>query len=358
MNTSMTKKAQKFRTLLVLAVVTILSLGVFLFRGTEVVLNIDGAVIAVVSNANTVGELVEEENIIKEDAHIDIDLDTELEPGLEIEVKNPKSYTIDVNGAQTLITSVHTEVRKILEDNGVEIGKYDYTYPSLNSEVPARTNIEYFHVDVVEEVKEDAIPFEEEQKENKDLEKGKIRNVQEGEEGLKRTEIEKKYVNGALVSNVVQKEEVVSEPVAHIDEIGTKEPQPVVASTKAAQPKQQAQAKQAQPSRGSSRNIITMNASAYDLSFASTGKRPGDPGYGMTASGTKVRPGVVSVDPSVIPLGSKLYIESLDGSADYGHAVAEDTGGAIKGNKIDLFFSSRSAALNFGRRNVRVHILD
>lgn len=367
----MTKKAQKFRTLIVLAIVTMLSLGFFLFRGTEVVLHVDGTALAVVSNAKTVEELVEEENIIKEDAYIDTNLETEIEKGLEIQIKNPKPYTIDVNGLLTPITSTHTEVRQILEDAGVEIGEHDYTFPALDQEVAARTNIEYYHVDIVEEVKEDTIPFEEETRENKDLEKGKSRNVQEGKEGLKRREIQRTFLNGSQIERKVLSEEVVEEPIAHIDEYGSKEPEPVVVEKPKAQPKQSTQTKQAaqpnetraakqesQPSRGNSRKVITMNASAYDLSFESTGKRPGDRGYGITASGTQVRPGVVSVDPNVIPLGTRLYIESLDGTPDYGNAVAEDTGGAIKGNKIDLFFSSRNAALNFGRRNVRVHILD
>ena len=100
-----------------------------------------------------------------------------------------------------------------------------------------------------------------------------------------------------------------------------------------------------------------MNATAYDLSFASTGKRPGDRGWGITASGTRARPGVVAVDPKVIPLGTTLYIQSLDGSKDYGFAIAEDKGGAIKGNRIDLFYDSNSEAMNFGRRQVKVYIL-
>lgn len=107
----------------------------------------------------------------------------------------------------------------------------------------------------------------------------------------------------------------------------------------------------------SSSKTMVMNASAYDLSYQSTGKRPGDRGYGITASGMKAGPGVVAVDPKVIPLGTKLYIESMDGTKDYGHAIAGDTGGAIKGKRIDLFFSSNSAARQFGRRNVRVKIV-
>ncbi len=97
--------------------------------------------------------------------------------------------------------------------------------------------------------------------------------------------------------------------------------------------------------------VITMNASAYTAGFESTGKRPGDRGYGITASGMKAEKGVVAVDPNVIPLGTELYVEN------YGIAIAGDTGGAIKGNKIDLFYESVTDALNFGRRNVTVYVL-
>ncbi len=100
-----------------------------------------------------------------------------------------------------------------------------------------------------------------------------------------------------------------------------------------------------------------MTATAYDLSFQSTGKRPGDRYYGITASGTKARPGVVAVDPRVIPLGTRLYVQSLDGTKDYGFAIAEDKGGAIKGNKIDLFFETANEVRRFGRRKVKVYIL-
>ena len=361
----MTEKGQKFRTLLVLAIVTILSLGVFLFRGSQVMLIVDGNVFEVVTNAKTVGELADEEEIIKENAYMDLGPETEIQKGLEIQVKNPKTYTIDVNGLQMDVTSVHTEVQEILKDAGVEVGLYDYTEPYLTEEVPSRTTIRYFHVNLEDEVKETSLPFEEKEVKNDKLAKGKTRIAEEGKEGLKRTEIEHRYVNGALEKSTIQNEEVVREPVDKIVKIGTKEPEPkpvVKKSNNQSQPKkretQARTSEQSQPSRGNSRKIITMNASAYDLSYESTGKRPGDKGYGITASGTKARPGVASVDPRVIPLGTKLYIESLDSRADYGYAVAEDTGGAIKGNKIDLFFSSRSDALNFGRRNVKVHILD
>lgn len=76
-----------------------------------------------------------------------------------------------------------------------------------------------------------------------------------------------------------------------------------------------------------------------------------------TASGLKACVGHIAVDPKVIPLGTKLYIQSLDGSKDYGYAIAADTGSAIKGNKVDLFFNSNYECNMFGARNVRVYVL-
>ncbi|MTT33149.1 peptidoglycan-binding protein [Terrilactibacillus sp. BCM23-1] len=77
---------------------------------------------------------------------------------------------------------------------------------------------------------------------------------------------------------------------------------------------------------------------------------------GVTASGIDLRSNpeakVVAVDPNVIPLGTKLYVEG------YGYAVAADTGGAIKGMKIDLFFNDNSEALDWGRRTVKVKVLE
>ena len=79
---------------------------------------------------------------------------------------------------------------------------------------------------------------------------------------------------------------------------------------------------------------------------------------GLNSIWYKSKVGAVAVDPRVIPLGTKLYVESLDNTKDYGFCVAEDTGGAIKGNKIDLFFNTAGEVKNFGRRKVRVYILD
>ena len=104
------------------------------------------------------------------------------------------------------------------------------------------------------------------------------------------------------------------------------------------------------PSRGyfSGRRIIDMRATAYTADPAENGGNRS----GRTAIGLKIGHGVVAVDPRIIPLGTRLFIEG------YGHAVAADTGGAIKGHKIDLGCDTKRQMRKIGRRRVKVHILD
>lgn len=77
---------------------------------------------------------------------------------------------------------------------------------------------------------------------------------------------------------------------------------------------------------------------------------------GVTATGVNLKANpnakVIAVDPSVIPLGTKVYVEG------YGYAVAADTGGAINGNKIDVHFPTKSQAYNWGRKTVKVTIVN
>lgn len=82
----------------------------------------------------------------------------------------------------------------------------------------------------------------------------------------------------------------------------------------------------------------------------------GEPGY--TFSGTPARVGAIAVDPSVIPLGTRMYIVSNDGEYIYGIATAEDTGGSIKGYKIDLYFNTFDECWIFGVRDCTVYILE
>ena len=113
------------------------------------------------------------------------------------------------------------------------------------------------------------------------------------------------------------------------------------------------------------------NASAYDLTIASTGKKQNHPAYGITASGFSLKGHdresamTIATDPKVIPMGTKVYLEFEDEWQHWnGVYISRDTGSAIKGKKIDIFFGdtgdskTSQVVWNFGRRTVRVTILD
>jgi 3D (Asp-Asp-Asp) domain-containing protein len=100
---------------------------------------------------------------------------------------------------------------------------------------------------------------------------------------------------------------------------------------------------------------VEVTATGYTAGVESTGKSPGHPEYGITYSGVKVRKddfSTIAADPKVFPIGTIMYVPG------YGFGVVADTGGAIKGNKIDLYFSTKKQVYEeWGKRKVRVYIV-
>lgn len=110
------------------------------------------------------------------------------------------------------------------------------------------------------------------------------------------------------------------------------------------------------------KEVIPVTATAYCLCKKCCGKSPDHPMYGYTASGLKIVPGtnakVIAVDTSIVSLGTKVYVEGLNGAQNYGYAVAADTGSAIKNYKIDLYMDTHEQALRWGVRKVNLYILE
>ncbi|MGN1319450.1 MAG: 3D domain-containing protein [Lachnospirales bacterium] len=187
-------------------------------------------------------------------------------------------------------------------------------------------------------VTEEAIDFETAYIASDSLFVGEEVTTQEGVKGVKKVTTTNKLVNGKIV-DVSITEEVVTNPVNEIIKVGTKEKvaEPEVTGGTTA-------------SGLSYSKVLTIDATAYCPCSKCCGKWAN----GVTASGLKAGYGVAAVDPKVIPLGTKLYVEG------YGYCIAADTGGAIKGNRIDLCYGSHSAALasGFGHKATKVYILN
>ncbi|MED1749085.1 LysM peptidoglycan-binding and 3D domain-containing protein [Bacillus zhangzhouensis] len=119
-------------------------------------------------------------------------------------------------------------------------------------------------------------------------------------------------------------------------------------TTKKAAPKKETAKAESSSASQSVQKAMTVTATAYTANDGGIS--------GITATGVNLNKNpnakVIAVDPNVIPLGSKVYVEG------YGEAIAADTGGAIKGNKIDVHVPSKSQAKNWGVKSVKIKVLN
>ncbi len=175
----------------------------------------------------------------------------------------------------------------------------------------------------------EVIPAPVEKKWDLYLDPGQRRITQEGKNGIMKHTYIEHYRDGELLSREKTGSKLIMAPTPQVITVGSYNTGAQAASCQA-----------------TSRHGIT--GAGQQLKFTSTAYT--HTGY-RTATGIKPRRGVVAVDPKVIPLGTKMYIEG------YGYGIAADTGGAIKGRKIDVFFETRAEALKWGRRSVSVRIL-
>ncbi|MEH7416007.1 LysM peptidoglycan-binding domain-containing protein [Neobacillus drentensis] len=157
-------------------------------------------------------------------------------------------------------------------------------------------------------------------------------------------------VSAASSSNTGSEESTPVTPAASTSNTSSEKSAPAApaAPTSNTSSEKSAPAAPAAPTSNTSSKEITVKATAYTASCEGCS--------GTTATGINLKADpnakVIAVDPSVIPLGSKVYVEG------YGEAVAGDTGGAIKGNRIDIFIPSEHDAINFGVKQVKVTIIN
>ena len=187
---------------------------------------------------------------------------------------------------------------------------------------------------------------------NPDMLKGEEQLVQEAADGVRTSVYEVVWSNGAQISRQFV-EELDSTAVDEIIEYGTASPEPEEVSGNLGTPTV------AKNADGSGTLTFADGTTLHFSSAKAMTATAYTAGHGgadyTTATGTLVDVGTVAVDRSVIPLGTKLYIVTNDGIV-YGTAVARDTG--VRGNVIDLYYSTYRECIEFGRRSSTVYILE
>lgn len=154
--------------------------------------------------------------------------------------------------------------------------------------------------------------------------------------------------NGKEVSRELVKEETAEQSEDKVIAVGTKQTSPKIEKVSAASSADNLASDTVSRSNESTGKVLTVSSTAYTASCS------GCSGHTATGVNLKNNPDakVIAVDPNVIPLGSKVHVEG------YGYAIAADTGSAIKGKKIDVFFPEKSAAYRWGNKQVTIKVLN
>lgn len=264
----------------------------------------------------------------------------------EITVQRSQQITIDNCGQIMKVSTYGETVEQLLQR--LEIS-YNGAY---NVSVPVSTaTYDGMQVDVRWQVSEQQsytaeIPYEVTYCEDPALDKGVEKVIVAGENGQKLCAAEVVYSNGVETGRTVLSETVIKEPVTQVVAVGTGE-----GVAKAADSLYFGDGYIALPTG----EVLTythsqqFKATAYTAWIADV--------TGTTATGTKARVGAIAVDPKVIPYGTRMFIVTNDGQYVYGIATAEDCGGGVNGNHVDLFFDTVEECFAFGVRQCTIYFL-
>jgi uncharacterized protein YabE (DUF348 family)/3D (Asp-Asp-Asp) domain-containing protein len=318
-------------------------------RAVPVELIADGSVQSYLTPEKTIRAFFSAENVtLYEKDKLSVNLDAQIVSGMSMKIDRAVPVELTADGEVVTFLTPEKTVKEFLETENIVFNEKDKVSEDL--EAPIESGMKMTIVRVTSEVIEEleSIAFGVQEKKDSSMLKGKSEVKQEGVKGEKKITKEITYEDGLEVSRVELSDEVVKEPVDKIVAVGTKVPvQPVQTVQTVKKPSTSsiiASRGGSVPSNLSYSKSYRVEATAYAL-------------HGITATGTvprRVEGGwsTIAVDPRVIPYGTKVYVEN------YGYAIAEDTGGAIKGNIIDLYMNSVQAARTWGRRNVTIYILN
>ncbi|MEW5866831.1 MAG: G5 domain-containing protein [Bacillota bacterium] len=300
----------------------------------EVKVIVDDQVIPIATTAVRVNDILKQ-------AGVELQEGDEVTPGVTerlygeatITVARAVPVLISVDGRTIEVRSTGPMVKHALAAAGVLLRPEDKVSPGMEVGLTPGIKVKVTRVTAEVITRQVRIAYRVEKRPDPNMDRGATKVLRPGVEGLREQKVLVTYEDGKAVKEKVLSSKVLREPVSKLLAVGTRNPVRTLLT-----------------SRGTFRyrDSYRMLATAYEPGPRSCGKHAD----GYTAIGLKAKPGIVAVDPRVIPLRTKLYVEG------YGPAIAGDVGSAIKGHRIDLLFETVEEAIRYGKRWVKVYILE
>ena len=266
--------------------------------------------------------------------------------GSEITIRRSQLVTVNNRGEIFEVNSTQETVAQLLQQLNIPLEDMTVSVP-LSAETYDGMEIVVSHTVRATETYTACIPHETAYFADAALPYGTEVVITEGADGQALCTADVVYVEGKEISRTVTEETVITQPVQEVVAVGTgsesrslEQQRPVIGDGMILLP---------------TGEVLTYYGSHKVLATAYTHTDPGCDF--ITATGTTVRIGTVAVDPTLIPYGTRMFIVTDDGQYIYGIATAEDCGGGIKGDRIDLYFPTYDECMEFGRRPTTIYFL-
>jgi uncharacterized protein YabE (DUF348 family) len=300
---------------------------------TPVTLLADGQNLPLLTIAHTVAEALHEAGVLLYAGdEVMPPLHSEVVPDLTIQVRRATPVTLEVGGQPWLVRTLSRTVQALLDEEGVTLRGEDYVRPEPTAPLRARLAVQVVRVLTEQFVQELPVGFAVRWEPNPNMEIDERETTQWGREGALRRRLQVRYENEQETHRETVAEWLAREPMDRIIHYGTK----IVL-------------RQVDTPSGPVTYWRKLRMLATSYNAATAGKAASHPQYGITRSGQRARMGIVAVDPKVVSLGQDVYVPG------YGTALAADTGGAIKGRRIDLCYDDHNLVLWY--RWVDVYLL-
>lgn len=268
-----------------------------------------------------------------------------VDGGEEITICRAQTVTVRYHGEESAVTAFGETAGELLSRLNLELGGDDVTSHALETQVYDGMVLSVDRVVTTQETYTVTVPHEVSYCNDSSLPQGTEMQLIAGQDGQLRRVSQFTYVNGIESGRELLEETVVTPAITEVIALGTgEEPEaqdgPIIADGYIYLPTGEVL---------TYTDTATIRATAYTHT---------DAGCDMTTStGTTVHWGTVAVDPRYILYGTRMFIVSNDGEYVYGIAVAEDCGGDIKGDRMDLYMPTYSECIQFGRRVCTIYFL-